>query len=226
MRLDVHERDAEVARERLHDLLGLVLAQQEAVVDEDARELVADRLVHQQRRHGRVDAARQGAEHALGADGGPDPLDLLLDHRGRRPGGGAPATSYRKFLRMSWPCGVCTTSGWNWTPYKRRRGSSNAAIGVDGDRRHRRAARRCGDESRWLIHTTCSEGRSRKSPSRTPRARPCRTRTRPCARRRRRGPAPSAASRSRSRAGHAEREDRLVDGGCPSAYTRRDRRRG
>ena len=54
----------EVAAERLHDLLGLVLAQ-EAVVDEDARELVADRLVHEERRDRGVDSAGERAEHAL-----------------------------------------------------------------------------------------------------------------------------------------------------------------
>ena len=64
LRLDVHERHVEVTAEGLHDLLGLVLAE-EAVVDEDARELVADRLVHEQRGDGRVDAAGQRAEHAL-----------------------------------------------------------------------------------------------------------------------------------------------------------------
>ena len=54
----------EVLAERLDDLLRLVLAQQ-AVVDEDARELVADRLVHEQRGDGGVDAAGERAEHAL-----------------------------------------------------------------------------------------------------------------------------------------------------------------
>ena len=58
LRLDVDERHVEVAAERLDDLVRLVLAQ-EAVVDEDARELVADRLVDEQRGDGRVDAARR-----------------------------------------------------------------------------------------------------------------------------------------------------------------------
>ena len=89
-RLDVHERHVEVAVERLDDLRRLVLAQ-EAVVDEDADELVADRLVHEQRRDRRVDAARQRAEHALGADLRADPLDLLLDH-----GRGRPASAARR----------------------------------------------------------------------------------------------------------------------------------
>ena len=83
-RVDVDERDVEVVAERLDHLLGLVLAQ-EAVVDEHARELVADRLVHEERRDRGVDASGQPADDPLGADLGADPLDLLLDHSRRRP---------------------------------------------------------------------------------------------------------------------------------------------
>ena len=75
----------EVAAERLDDLLRLVLAQQ-AVVDEHARELVADGLVHEECRDGRVDAAGERAQHALRADRGADARDLLLDHGSGRPG--------------------------------------------------------------------------------------------------------------------------------------------
>ena len=85
LRLDVHERDLEVAAERLRHLLGLVRAH-EAVVDEDAGELIADRLVDEQGGDGGVDAAGERAEDALRADLGADPLHLLLDHGGRRPG--------------------------------------------------------------------------------------------------------------------------------------------
>ena len=85
LRVDVHERDVEVALEGLHHLRRLVLAQ-EAVVDEDAGQLVADRLVDEQRRDRRVDPAGERAEHALATDLRADPLDLLLDHRRRRPG--------------------------------------------------------------------------------------------------------------------------------------------
>ena len=84
--VDVHERHVEVALEGLDDLERLVLAQQ-PVVDEDARELVADRLVDEQRGDRGVDAAGEAADHALAADLGADALDLLLDHRGGRPGG-------------------------------------------------------------------------------------------------------------------------------------------
>jgi hypothetical protein len=80
----VDERHVEVALERLDHLRSLVLAQQ-AVIDEDARELVADRLVDEQRRDGGVDAARERAEHPAAADLRSDPLDLLLDHGRRRP---------------------------------------------------------------------------------------------------------------------------------------------
>ena len=89
--VDVDERHLEVVAEGLDDLLGLVLAQQ-AVVDEDAGQLVADRLVDEQRGDRGVDAAREGADDALVADLRADPLDLLLDHRRRRPRRRAPAT--------------------------------------------------------------------------------------------------------------------------------------
>ena len=70
----MHEVDRELAAERLLHLLGLVAAQQPGV-DEHARELVADRLVHERGRDRGVDAARQPADHALGADLGADLVD-------------------------------------------------------------------------------------------------------------------------------------------------------
>ncbi len=85
LRVDVDERHMEVSAERLDDLHRLVLPQQ-AMVDEDAGELVADRLVDEQRGDGRVDPAGETADDAFVTDLGADPLDLLLDHGGRRPG--------------------------------------------------------------------------------------------------------------------------------------------
>ena len=82
----VDERHPEVAAEGLLHLLALVQAHQ-AVVDEDAGEPVADRLVHDQRRHRAVDAAREAADRARVADLGAHPLDLLLDDVGGGPRG-------------------------------------------------------------------------------------------------------------------------------------------
>ena len=62
--LDVHEVDVELVAEGVHDLLGLVEAQH-AVVDEDARELVADRAVQQRRDDAGVHAAGQAADDAV-----------------------------------------------------------------------------------------------------------------------------------------------------------------
>ena len=45
-------------------------------VDEDGRELVADGLVDEGGRDGRVDAPREGAQHLTRADLGADRLDL------------------------------------------------------------------------------------------------------------------------------------------------------
>ena len=72
-RLHVHQRDVVVAAEQRDDLLALALPHQ-AVVDVDAGERVAERLVDQHRRHRRVDAAREAEQDAavthLGADRG------------------------------------------------------------------------------------------------------------------------------------------------------------
>ena len=85
--LGVHrdQRHLEVVAERGHHLVALVLAHQ-AVVDEDAGELVAHRRVGEQRRDRGVDAARQPADHLAVADLLADARDLLLDHRGGAPG--------------------------------------------------------------------------------------------------------------------------------------------
>jgi hypothetical protein len=53
--------DAHVALKRLDDALRLIAAQQ-PVVDEDARELVADGTMHEGGGDGGVDTAREGAD--------------------------------------------------------------------------------------------------------------------------------------------------------------------
>ena len=67
-------------------------------------------------------------------------------------------------MRISVPCSVCSTSGWNWMPYRPREGSSKPLIGVEGDSAVTRAPSGAAvTESRWLIHPTCSSGRPPKS---------------------------------------------------------------
>ena len=142
------QRHLEVVVERLDHLLGLVLAQQ-AVVDEHARELVADGAVDEQGRHRRVDAAGEGAD------------DLVVDPTCSRIRstcssmncsavhvGGAWQASSTKWRSMSVPRGVWATSGWNWTAKRPRSRSSIAATGVVSvvavhARTRPAAARRC-----------------------------------------------------------------------------------
>ncbi len=102
------------------DLLGLALAQQ-AVVDEDAGEPVADRALHERRGDRGVDAAGQAADRpARSPICVADPLDLLLDDVDHRPGRRQPAMSCRKCSSTCWPCSVCSTSGCHCTPARPR----------------------------------------------------------------------------------------------------------
>ena len=149
----------EVVAERLDDLRGLVLPQQ-AVVDEDAGQLVADRLVDEERRDRRVDAARERAEHALAPDLGADPLDLLLDHRGGRPGRGRVGDRVEEVLQQVVPVRRVHDLGVELDAVETPLGSSNAAIGVDGDdATTREPSGGAVTESRWLIQPICSDGR-------------------------------------------------------------------
>ena len=58
---------AHVLRERLHHLVALAEAQQ-AVIDEHAGELVADRAMQQRGDDGGIDAAGQAEQHLVAAD--------------------------------------------------------------------------------------------------------------------------------------------------------------
>ena len=110
------ERNVVVAAEQIDHLACLVLAQQ-TVIDEDAGELIADRFVDQERRDGRVDAAREPADHAAVLDLRSDARDLggaELRPWTNRPG--SLAILCTKLAMSAAPSGVCTTSGWNCTP--------------------------------------------------------------------------------------------------------------
>ena len=65
--IDANDVHAHVLGERLHDLIAFVLPQQ-AVIDEHARELIADRAMQQRADDGRIDAAGQAEQHAVAAD--------------------------------------------------------------------------------------------------------------------------------------------------------------
>ena len=128
------------------DLRGFVQPQH-AVVDENARELVADRPMDDQGCDRRVDAAAQGADDLSVADLRANPRRRLFHERGHRPVAGAAADSIRKVAedleavigvhdfrmeqqRVQTAIGVC---------HRRHRGV--------GARRHdRKAGRRGGDE--------------------------------------------------------------------------------
>ena len=113
-RVDMDERDVVVAAEEVDDLLGLALAQQ-AVVDEDAGELVADRLVDQHRGDRRIDAAGEAADHPALADLRADALDRLVAEGGHRPVAGEAGDVVDEVGRgaLLRP-GVWATSRWNW----------------------------------------------------------------------------------------------------------------
>src|SRR5690606_3968504 len=88
--VDSDHVDAEMLAEHGHDLVALAEPEQ-AVIDEDADELIADRRVQERRDDGRVDAARQREQHALVPDLVPHPLDVIGDDVPRRPRRRAPA---------------------------------------------------------------------------------------------------------------------------------------
>src|SRR2546430_10760400 len=74
--VSLDERDVVVAAEEIDDLLALAGPQQ-AGIDKDAGQLVADRLVHQHRRHGGIDTAREAADDIPIADLATDLVDSL-----------------------------------------------------------------------------------------------------------------------------------------------------
>src|SRR5262249_18744655 len=90
-RVAVHEADVEAVAECGDDLIRLALPQQ-AVIDEDAGELLADRLMDQHRSDRRVDPAGEAADHPPGPYFGADAGDL-----GGAEAGHGPATSQPQY---------------------------------------------------------------------------------------------------------------------------------
>src|SRR6185437_1896723 len=85
--LGVHgdERDLEGVAKGGDHLLALLLAHQ-SVIDEHARELIAHRAMDKQGGNRGVDTARETADDASLPNLSPNPRDLLLGARRRRPG--------------------------------------------------------------------------------------------------------------------------------------------
>ena len=88
--VDPSHVDPEVSGERGHDLVAFVEPQQ-AVVDEDAGQAIADGAVQQRRHHGGVDTARQREQDPVAAEPAAHPRDAVVDDRARRPA--RPATA-------------------------------------------------------------------------------------------------------------------------------------
>src|SRR6478672_11342317 len=82
------QRNVVVAAKEIDHLTRLVLAEQ-PMIDEDAGELIADRFVDEQRRDGRVDPAREPADHAALPDLTPDARDFGGAELRHRPIAGA-----------------------------------------------------------------------------------------------------------------------------------------
>ena len=200
-------------------------APQEAVVDEDAGELVADRPVHEQRRDRGVDAAGEAAEHALAADLRADALDLLLDDGGGRPRGRRAGDLVEEVLQQL--LAVRRVHDLRVELHAVERGARDPRTRRSACSASRRVTRApaggASTESRWLIQTVCSAGRPAKSaPSLRAELRLAELRDAGAARPRRRGRAPSAACRSRCRA--SGRRARRAPGSTRGAPSRVDRR--
>src|SRR5262249_53559385 len=96
-RVVVDKGDVVMAAEQAHHLRALVLPQK-AGIDEDAGELVADRLVDQHRRDRAVDAAREAADNAALAHLRADALHRLLAEGRHGPVAAATRNAMREVL--------------------------------------------------------------------------------------------------------------------------------
>src|SRR5690349_7981243 len=88
LRLNMNERNIVGIAEQRHDALALAEAKK-PVIDEDAGELLADRLMDQHRGDGGIDATGQPADHLALADLAADLVDRLLLERAHGPVAGA-----------------------------------------------------------------------------------------------------------------------------------------
>ena len=79
--------------------------------------------------------------------------------------GGMPARWCRNWAITCWPCGVCETSGWYWTPQIFRSVDSSAATGASAVVAvTENPSGGSVMAQKWLIQTSCSSGWSSSRP--------------------------------------------------------------
>ena len=201
-RVDDLEPDAGGGHVVALHLLALALAQQ-AVVDEHARELVADRAVHQRRRDGGVDATREPTQHVTIADAGADLGHRVVDDVLRGPRRLDAGTVVEEALQHRLPVRGVHHLG---VPLEPEQVAVGALEGRDlGTGRARRSPRSRVARPRPRRGATSTPAASpavrRRAPRAAPRWRWCaRTRRPRCASPCRRAPRPWPGTRSRSRA--------------------------
>src|SRR4051812_31425579 len=140
------------------DLFGLPRPQQ-AGVDEDAGQLIADGALHERGGHRRVDPAGQAADHAGVAHLRAYPLTCSSMTLPVVQSGSMPAPRMRKLTSTCCPNVECRTSGCHCRPNSRRSRCSNAATGVPGvPATTVNPSGAASTLSPWLIHTDCCVG--------------------------------------------------------------------
>ena len=152
--VDVHQRDVVVAAEQIDDGLAFVQPQQ-AVIDEHAGELVADRLVDQHGGDRGIDAAGQPADHPALADLLADFLDRLVLEGAHGPVAAAAARSCARNCAGARRPAACASprdgTGWRRTCASRRR-SSRSAHSAEVPTTRKPSGSRV-TRSPWLIQT-------------------------------------------------------------------------
>src|SRR5262245_64176479 len=84
---------------KLGDYCCLLILPQEAIVDQDARKLRPNRLIEECRRHCRIDATGQAADHAAAANLLPHSSNCLPGEVAELPGSRAAANRREKVVQ-------------------------------------------------------------------------------------------------------------------------------
>ncbi len=143
--VDEHQRQLQPL-EAPADLFRFVLTHH-AVVDEDARQPIADRAMDQHGRNRRIDAAAQAADDTALPDLVADPVRCLFHERGHRPVAGAAADFVGEVAEdVGAPIRMCNLRVEEECVHSAIRGGHRRDRRVGARRGHREAGRRRGDE--------------------------------------------------------------------------------